>query len=97
MIKKYLLNLGYHAMASPGQGVWKSRALSARRWSQNFEWMNKWIKHFGLQTLHWSRKFFSDALHLAIVGLALLPAWDSLHENTFLATSPVKLVTDQAH
>ena len=40
------------------QGVWKLR------WSRNFliEWMNESKKHFGFQPLHWSRKFFSDAL-----------------------------------
>ena len=30
--------------------------------AKSFKWMNKCKKHFGLQTLHWSRKFFSDAL-----------------------------------
>ena len=29
-----------------------------------FKWMNEWKKHFGLQTLRWSRNFFSDALIL---------------------------------
>ena len=39
------------------------------RWARRAEdeilkWMNEWKKYFGLHTLRWSRKFFSDALPL---------------------------------
>ena len=34
------------------------------------EWMNEWKKHFGLHTLRWSRKKFSDALKADTISIS---------------------------
>ena len=58
------------------QGVWKSRTPSAPLWSWNFE-MNELMtkKNLGLQTLRWSRKFFSDTLFLRAIIIPRRPRW----------------------
>ena len=58
-----------HGRQEPAQGVWKSSAPGAARWSRKFEmneWMKKtfWASYFALKP-----KIFSDALLPAIKPL----------------------------